>query len=91
MSISAPPNSHRHDRSPALKCDWLHFQKGQSDPLERQPDQAVGGDDRGEVDLERRDRKTLGRGGQVHANQLGIGGKGRQAEADAPGVVLAER
>jgi hypothetical protein len=30
MSISAPPNSHRHDRSPALKWDWLHFQNGQS-------------------------------------------------------------
>jgi hypothetical protein len=57
--------------------------------VERQPDQAMGRDDRGEVDLERRDRETLGRGGQVHADETGIGGKGRQPEAGAPGVVLA--
>src|SRR3954451_23493298 len=35
MSISAPPNSHRHDRSPALKWDWLHFQNGQLEKLRR--------------------------------------------------------
>jgi hypothetical protein len=57
--------------------------------VERQTDQAVGGDDRGEVDLERRNSETLGRGSQVHADQAGIGGKGRQAKVGAPGVVLA--
>jgi hypothetical protein len=31
--------------------------------VERQADQAVGGDDRGEVDLECRDGEALGRGG----------------------------
>ena len=57
--------------------------------VERQADQAMGGDDRGEVDLERRDAEALGRGGQVHADQAGIGAQRRQAEADAPGIVLA--
>ena len=32
----------------------------------------MGGDDGGEVDLERRDGEALGRGGQVHADQPGI-------------------
>ena len=49
----------------------------------------MGGDDRGEVDLERRDREALGRGGQVHADQTRIAAQRRQPEADAPGVVLA--
>jgi hypothetical protein len=51
----------------------------------------VGGDDRGEVDLERRDGETLCRGGQVHADQTGVAAQRRQTEADAPGIVLAER
>jgi hypothetical protein len=29
MSFSAPSNSHRRDRSPALKWQWRHFQNGQ--------------------------------------------------------------
>ena len=49
----------------------------------------MGRDDRGEVDLERRDGEALGRGGQVHADQPGVAAQRRQAEADAPGVVLA--
>ena len=57
--------------------------------VERQADQAVGGDDRGEVDLQGRDGEALGRGGQVHADQPGIAAQRRQAEAGAPGVVLA--
>jgi hypothetical protein len=36
--------------------------------VERQADQAVGRDDRSEVDLEGRDGEALGRGGQVHAD-----------------------
>jgi hypothetical protein len=48
--------------------------------VERQANQAVGGDDRSEVDLERRDREALGRGGQVHADQTGIAAQRRQAE-----------
>ena len=57
--------------------------------VERQADQAVGGDDRGEVDLQGGGGEALGRGGQVHADQPGIAAQRRQAEADAPGVVLA--
>jgi hypothetical protein len=57
--------------------------------VERQPDQAVRGDDGGEVDLQGGGCESLGRGGQVHADQPGIGGKGRQAQAGAPGIVLA--
>ena len=53
--------------------------------VEQQPDQAVGGDDRGEVDLERRDSEALGRGGQVHADQPGIAAQRRQPEADGLG------
>ena len=49
----------------------------------------MGGDDRGEVDLERRGREVFGRGGQVHPDQPGIAAQRRQPEADAPGVVLA--
>ena len=57
--------------------------------VERQADQAMGGDDGGEVDLQRRGGEALGRGGQVHADQPGIAAQRRQPEADAPGVVLA--
>jgi hypothetical protein len=59
--------------------------------VERQADQAVRGDDGGEMDLQGGGCEPLGHGGQVHADQTGIGGKGRQAKAGAPGVVLAER
>ena len=54
--------------------------------VERQADQTVGRDDRGEVNLQGGGCEALGRGGQVHADQPGIGGKGRQFEADAPGT-----
>jgi hypothetical protein len=57
--------------------------------VKRQADQAMGRDDRGEVDLQGGGGEALGRGGQVHADQLGIAAQRRQAEADAPGVVLA--
>jgi hypothetical protein len=59
--------------------------------VERQANQAVGGDDRGKVDLQGGGGEALGRGGEVHPDQPGIAAQRRQPEAGAPGVVLAER
>ena len=57
--------------------------------VEGEANQAMRGDDGGEVDLQGGGGEALGRGGQVHADQPGIAAQRRQPEADAPGVVLA--